>query len=49
VSGAVTCVDIGSTWTEPAPVELSSGQLSCTAQAPTDRAAVVRGCWPPDP
>ncbi|MGY1824197.1 glutamate mutase L [Geodermatophilus sp. SYSU D00079] len=39
----VVCVDIGSTWTKAALVALPDGRLVATAQAPTDRADVVRG------
>jgi uncharacterized protein (TIGR01319 family) len=39
----VACVDIGSTWTKAALVGLPDGELLATAQAPTDRADVVRG------
>jgi uncharacterized protein (TIGR01319 family) len=40
---SVACVDIGSTWTKAAHVELPSGRLLGTAQAPTDADDVVRG------
>ncbi|SFL75611.1 glutamate mutase L [Geodermatophilus ruber] len=39
----LACVDIGSTWTKAALVELPAGVLVARAQAPTDPADVVRG------
>ncbi|MGY1624621.1 glutamate mutase L [Geodermatophilus sp. SYSU D00965] len=40
---AVACVDIGSTWTKAALVDLPGGVLLARAQAPTDADDVVRG------
>ncbi|UOY00371.1 glutamate mutase L [Blastococcus sp. PRF04-17] len=39
----VACVDIGSTWTKAALVDVLSGELLATAQAPTTLGDVVRG------
>ncbi len=39
----VTCVDIGSTFTKAALVDLATGALLCTAQAPTTLDDVVTG------
>jgi uncharacterized protein (TIGR01319 family) len=39
----VACVDIGSTWTKAGLVDVSSGALLATAQAPTTLEDVVRG------
>jgi uncharacterized protein (TIGR01319 family) len=39
----IACVDIGSTWTKAALVEVSSGRLLATAQAPTTLDDVVSG------
>jgi len=40
---SIACVDIGSTWTKAALVELPSGRLLATAQAPTTLDDVVSG------
>ncbi|MBW8767163.1 MAG: glutamate mutase L, partial [Geodermatophilales bacterium] len=40
---SIACVDIGSTWTKAALVELPSGRLLATAQAPTTLDDVVCG------
>ncbi|MCW2698931.1 MAG: mutL, partial [Blastococcus sp.] len=43
MSGALSCVDIGSTYTKAALVELPTGRLLATAQAPTTTDDVVTG------
>jgi uncharacterized protein (TIGR01319 family) len=43
VTTTVTCVDIGSTFTKAALVDLATGALLCTAQAPTTLDDVVTG------
>jgi uncharacterized protein (TIGR01319 family) len=43
VTGSIACVDIGSTYTKAALVDLPSGALLATAQAPTTQDDVVRG------
>ena len=43
MSGQVACVDIGSTWTKAALVELPGGRLVATAQAPTTPDDAVAG------
>ena len=43
MSGTVACVDIGSTYTKAALVELPTGRLVATAQAPTTTDDVVPG------
>jgi uncharacterized protein (TIGR01319 family) len=43
VTTTVTCVDIGSTFTKAALVDVATGALLCTAQAPTTLDDVVTG------
>jgi uncharacterized protein (TIGR01319 family) len=43
VTARIACVDIGSTWTKAALVELPTGRLLDTAQAPTTQDDVVTG------
>lgn len=43
MSGQVACVDVGSTWTKAALVELPTGRLVATRQAPTTPTDVVAG------
>ena len=43
MTARIACVDVGSTWTKAALVELPTGRLLDTAQAPTTAADVVTG------